>query len=75
MLDTIRLYIDATLAVAIMAAFSIIAGFVAAALTDDRSLILVSVAVVFGLTGAVLMVRLWLMMHRPAAPQNPPVDH
>ncbi len=75
MLDTIRLYFDATLAVAIMVTLGVIAGFVAAALTDDRALILATVIVVFGLTGAALLVRLWLMMHRPAAPQNPPVDN
>ena len=75
MLDTIRLYFDATLAVAIMVTLGVIAGFVAAALTDDRALILATVVVVFGLTGAALLVRLWLMMYRPAAPQNPPVDN
>jgi hypothetical protein len=68
MRDTIRLYFDATLAVAIMAALAIIAGFVAAALTDDRALILVTVAAVFALTGAALFVRLWLMTHNPDTP-------
>jgi hypothetical protein len=75
MLDTIRLYFDATLAVAIMVTLGVIAGFVAAALTDDRALILATVVIVFGLTGAALLVRLWLMLHRPAAPQDPPVDN
>ena len=74
MLAIVRLYFDATVAVAIMATLGIIAGFVAAALTDDRGLILATVATVFGSTGAALMVRLWFMAHEPAAPQNPPVD-
>jgi hypothetical protein len=74
MLDTIRLYIDATLAVAIMVTLSVISGFIATAVTDDRTLILSTIAAVFALTGAGLLLRLWLVTQKPLAPRGPPVD-
>jgi hypothetical protein len=68
MIDTIRLYFDATLAVAIMAALGIVAGFAAAAITGDRTLVIATTAVVFVLTGAVLTVRLWRITRKPQLP-------
>jgi hypothetical protein len=66
----VRLYIEATLAVAIMATLAVISGFVAAAITGDRPLVMATVALVFVLTGVVLALRLWRM----AREQMPPLD-
>ena len=71
--NTVRLYFDATVAVAIMATLGVISGFVAAGLTGDRILALLVAGAVFVLTGAVLMVRLWRTMHKPALPLDPRV--
>lgn len=68
MLDTVRLYMDATLAVAVMALMGIIAGFAAAAITGDRMTVIVTTAVVFALTGAVLVFRLWRNTRKPVLP-------
>jgi hypothetical protein len=68
MFDTARLYLDATLAFAIMAALGVISGFAAAAITGDRATVIVTIAAVFVLTGAVLVFRLWRMIKRPALP-------
>jgi len=54
MLDTVRLYFKATVAVAIMAVFAIISGFASAGLTGDRRLAFLVAAVAFVLTGIVL---------------------
>jgi hypothetical protein len=74
MLDTVRLYVDATLAVAIMVTFSVISGIIATALTDDRMLVLATIAAVFALTGMGLLLRLWLVTPKPLAPRRPTVD-
>ena len=71
MADTIRLYLDAALAVGIMVAFGAIAGFLAAAITGDRTLVIATTATVFALTGAALTVRLWRLTRKPAAPLDP----
>lgn len=71
MLSTVRLFFDATISVALMATFAIIAGFAAAAITSDRTLIVVTACSVFTLAGAVLLVRLWRTTHAPASPAEP----
>ena len=71
MLNTVRLYLDAVLAVAIMAAFGVISGFAAAAITGDRAIVVVATAAVFVATGVVLAVRLWRMTRKPLAPIDP----
>ena len=71
MLNTVRLYFDATVAVAIMATLGVISGFIAAGLTGDRTLALLAAGAVFGLTGAVLMVRLWRTTQKPVLPLDP----
>jgi hypothetical protein len=68
MIDTLRLYFDATLAVAVMFTLSVVAAFIAAAVTEDRTIVALTAGAVFSLTGAVLVVRLWLMIRRPALP-------
>jgi hypothetical protein len=68
MLNTVRLYLDALLAVAIMTSLATVSGFVAAAITGDRDLVIAATAAAFILTGAVLVVRLWRTTHKPAVP-------
>lgn len=68
MLGTVRLYIEGTLAVAIMAALAIISAFAAAAITGDRTLVMATAVLVFFLTGLVLVIRLRRMARAPALP-------
>ncbi len=72
MLDTLRLYFEATVAVAIMAMLAIISGLTAAGLTGDRQLALLVAAVAFVLTGILLTVRLWRMTRTPIPPPEAP---
>jgi hypothetical protein len=72
MLDTLRLYFEATVAVAIMAMFAIISGFASAGLTGDRRLAFLVAAAAFVLTGIVPTVRLWRMTRTPIPPPEPP---
>jgi membrane associated rhomboid family serine protease len=71
MQSTIRLYLDAILAVAIMSALGVIAGFIAGAISGDRTVVIAATAAVFALTGAVLVVRLWRLTRKPALPVEP----
>ena len=72
-LDTVRLYFEEAVAVAVMAMFAIISGFASAGLTGDRRLAFHVAAVAFVLTGIVLMtVRLWRMTRTPIPPPEPP---
>ena len=68
MLDTVRHYFEATVAVAIMVVLAIISGFAAAGLTGDRWLAILVAAAAFVLTGIVLTVRLWRMTRTPIPP-------
>ena len=70
-MPTLHHYIDAAIAVAIMLTLSAIAGFVAFGVTDDRSAIAVAMVVVFLLTGAVLLVRVWLSSSSAVRPKEP----
>lgn len=65
MLGTARLYFDATLALAMMATFGVIAGFLVAAATGDRTMAFLVTAAVFALTGVALTVRLWRITRKP----------
>jgi hypothetical protein len=64
--STARVYFDATVALAIMAALGVIAGFVAIAATDDRPLALSVTVAVFVFAGVVSTVRLWRSTRKPA---------
>jgi hypothetical protein len=55
--STARLYFEAVVAIMIMLALSVISGFLAAAITDDRTAVLATMAGVFVATGAI---RVWL---------------
>lgn len=59
MVSTVRLFFDASYAVAIMAVVGIISGFATAAVTSDSQLSLQVALGMFALTGAFLTVRLW----------------
>lgn len=65
MSETLRLFVDAALAIAVMGTFSIIAGFAAAALSGDRTAVLITMAVVFVSTGVGLLLRMWLLTPKP----------
>ena len=73
MLDTARLYFDATVALAIMATLGVIAGFVAFAVTGERTLAILATGTVFALTGMLLTIRLWRITRNPppAEPATP----
>ena len=71
-LDTVRLYLEATVAVAIMAMLGIISGFATVALTGDGRLAFFVAAVAFVLTAIMLTVRLWRMTRMPTASAEPP---
>lgn len=64
----VRLYLEAAIAVATMATLAAISGFVAAAITGDRALVMVTAGVVFVVTGFVLVFRLWRQFREPALP-------
>jgi hypothetical protein len=58
-MPTLQHYRDAAITVATMLTLSVIAGFLAFGLTNDRSTIAVTMIAVFLLTGAVLLLRVW----------------
>jgi len=67
----LRLYLEATVAVAIMAVLGVVAAFIAAAITGDRTLVIAAAAAAFLISGAVLMVRLWRLPRKAALPLDP----
>ena len=64
----VRLYLEAAIALATMATLAAVSGFVAAAITGDRALVMATAGVVFVLTGLVLAFRLWRRLREPALP-------
>ena len=70
-MPTLRHYIDASIAVAFMLTLGAIAGFLAFGVTDDRSAVAITTGVVFLLTGAVLLLRVWLLSLGSAPPKEP----
>jgi hypothetical protein len=68
--DTVRVYFDAVMALALMAMSGIIAGFIAFAITGDRTLVMLVTGGAFILTGAVLVVRLWRLTRKPPLPTD-----
>jgi hypothetical protein len=63
--NTVHLYVDAVIAVLIMLTLSVISGFLTAIVTEDRIAIMITMAVVFVATGALLWLRLWLSSPQP----------
>ena len=70
-MPTLHHYIDAAIAVAIMLTLSVVAGFLAFGLTDDRSAIAATMVAVLLLSGAVLMFRTWLSSSSAVKPKEP----
>ena len=68
MASTVRLYIDASYAVAMMAFVGIVSGFAAALLTSDTERSLQIALGMFALTGAFLTARLWRMTRKAPRP-------
>jgi len=68
MASTVRLYVDAAYAIAIMALVGIVAGSVTAGLTSDTERSLQVALAVFVLTGVFLTVRLWRITRKGILP-------
>jgi disulfide bond formation protein DsbB len=71
MVSTLRLFIDASYAVTLMAFVGIVAGFMTAAITSDTQRSLQVAIGIFALTGALLTIRLWRTTRGTG---SPPVD-
>jgi hypothetical protein len=71
LMHDLRLYIDAILAIAIMSFLAILGAFAAAAITGDRTLVIMTTIAVFVLSGAVFVVRLWRTTRKPVLPIDP----
>ena len=71
MIGTLRLFIDASCALTLMASLGIAAGFVTATITSDTQRSLQVAIGIFALTGALLTIRLWRTTRGTGAP---PVD-
>jgi hypothetical protein len=69
---TVRLYLEATIAVAIMILLGIISGLATIALTGAVELAFPVAAVAFVVAGVVLMLHLWRMNRTPIPPAAPP---
>jgi hypothetical protein len=59
-MSTARLYFEAVVAISTMLTLSVISGFLAAAVSDNRTAVMVAMAVVFVATGTILLLRVWL---------------
>jgi hypothetical protein len=59
-MSTARLYFEAVVAISTMLTLSVISGFLAAAVSDNRTAVMVTMAVVFVAMGAILLLRVWL---------------
>jgi len=64
MIGTLRLFIDVSYAVTLMAFLGIAAGFVTATITSDTQRSLQVAIGMFALTGALLTIRLWRATRR-----------
>jgi membrane protein implicated in regulation of membrane protease activity len=71
MVGTLRLFIDASYAVTLMAFVGIVAGFMTAAITSDTQRSLQVAIGIFAVTGALLTIRLWRTTRGTG---SPPVD-
>jgi hypothetical protein len=59
-MSTARLYFEAVVAILIMLTLSVISGFLAAAVSNNQTAVMVAMVVVFVATGAILLLRVWL---------------
>ncbi len=72
MAGTLRLFFDASYAIALMAFVGIVSGFVTARVTGDTQRSLEVAIGMFALTGAILTVRLWRITRDTAVPPADP---
>ena len=70
MLSTAQVYVEASIALALMSTFAIIAGLIAAGATGDRAFSFAAALVMFTASGAVLAIRLWRMTRRVIAEET-----
>jgi FtsH-binding integral membrane protein len=68
MLTTVQVYVEATIAIAIMITLGIITGFVAAGVTGDRMFSFGAGFIMLAVSGALLVIRLWHMTRMPLVP-------
>jgi hypothetical protein len=66
----IRLYLDALIAVALMAVVAVVCGFIAALIAAGRPPNFLVMAIAFLLTGGFLLLRLWLRLRAPLATRS-----
>jgi hypothetical protein len=71
MVSTLRLFIDASYALTLMAFVGTVAGFMTAAITSDTQRSLQIAIGIFAVTGALLTIRLWRTTRGTG---SPPVD-
>jgi hypothetical protein len=64
----VQVYVEATIAIAIMVTLGIITGFIAAGVTGDRMFSFGAGFVMLALSGALLVIRLWHMTRTPLLP-------
>ena len=72
MIGTLRLFIDVSYAVTLMAFLGIAAGFVTATITSDTQRSLQVAIGIFALTGALLTIRLWRTTRGTGSPRSIP---
>ena len=70
MLSPAQVYAEAIIAVALMVTIGIITGFVVAAFTGDRVLSISGGFLMLGLTGAVVLARLWRLTRLPVPSED-----
>ena len=68
MVGTLRVFFDASYAIALMAFVGIVSGFATAALTGDTQRSLQVAVAMFAVTGALLTVRLWRIARETGSP-------
>ena len=68
MLSTMQVFVEVTIAIALMITIGIIAGFITAGITGDRVFSIGAGLVTVAATGMVLGVRLWRMTRTPLRP-------
>ena len=61
----VQVYVEATIAFALMVTIGIITGFIAAGVTGDRAFSFGAGLVMLAVSGAVLVARLWSMTRKP----------
>jgi hypothetical protein len=69
MVSTVRLFVDASYAIVVMALVGIVAGFATAGITGDTERSLHVASAMFVLTGVFLTIRLWRITRKSGRPQ------